>query len=299
MPSLSRHARLLRAAGIGALGLAVGAGLVVAVGGLTGPDRPAASVSRLDLPAGAPAAGPAPQPAAPPVRAGSARAAVQRFLQAAARGDSATSWALLDRASQAAYHGSLARWVRAQADRPPVLSVRVGADRPAGAGAVDVTVQAAHPGAVDPFGGLTPGRTVDTWRARREAGGWRVAADPVRSRALLPSDRGAPDAVTAWVRRLLGCDSRGAAAYQNGDLYGPAALAAAPCRERGHWTVAAARRFDSASDPQPYVSAFGPEVAGWARLVPVQGPRTRFSAVVAPVGDAWRVLGTDPPQAGR
>ena len=38
-------------------------------------------------------------------------------------------------------------------------------------------------------------------------------------------------------------------------------------------------------------SAPGP---GWARLVPVQGPRTRFSVVVGPLGDAWRVLGTDP-----
>jgi hypothetical protein len=27
--------------------------------------------------------------------------------------------------------------------------------------------------------------------------------------------------------------------------------------------------------------------------VPVQGPKTRFTAVVAPLGDTWRVLGTD------
>jgi hypothetical protein len=42
------------------------------------------------------------------------------------------------------------------------------------------------------------------------------------------------------------------------------------------------------------VAAFGPEVGAWARLVPVQGPRSRFSVVVGPLGDAWRVLGTDP-----
>ena len=37
-----------------------------------------------------------------------------------------------------------------------------------------------------------------------------------------------------------------------------------------------------------------PEVGAWARLVPVQGPGTRFSVVVGPLGDGWRVLGTDP-----
>jgi hypothetical protein len=299
VPSLARPARLLRVAGVAALGLTLGAGATLAVRGLRGPDRPAASVRRLDLPGTAPAAGAAAtRPPAAPVAAGTARAAVRRFRAAAARGDAATSWALLDRAGQARYR-SRARWQRAQADRLAVSGVRVGGERPAGGGAVDVTVEATHPAGVDPFVGLTPGRTVETWRARHQRDGWRVAADPVRSRALLPSDRGAPAAVSAWVGRLLGCDPRGAAALQAGDLYGPASLAAAPCAERGRWTVAAARGFDAATDPQPYVAAFGPEVAGWARLVPVQGPHTRFSAVVAPVGDAWRVLGTDPMQASR
>ncbi len=51
-------------------------------------------------------------------------------------------------------------------------------------------------------------------------------------------------------------------------------------------------------NPQPYLSTFGPEVQTWARLVPVQGPKTRFAVVVAPLGDAWRVLGVDPASAG-
>ena len=65
-------------------------------------------------------------------------------------------------------------------------------------------------------------------------------------------------------------------------------------RERGRWTVAAPEGFDAAVEPQAYVAAFGPEVGAWARLVPVQGPRSRFSVVVGPLGDAWGVLGTDP-----
>jgi len=160
---------------------------------------------------------------------------------------------------------------------------------------VDVTVELTHPAAIDPFAGLVPARTVEVWRARSEGGGWRVAADPVSVRADLPSDRRAADAVTAWVQRLVGCDRQGAAALQaGGELYGPADLAEAPCRQRGRWTVAGPQRFDQAAEPEPYVAAFGAEVSSWARLVPVQGPGTRFHVVVGPLGDAWRVLGTDP-----
>jgi hypothetical protein len=158
-----------------------------------------------------------------------------------------------------------------------------------------VTVTLSRPAAIDPFAGLVPARTVERWRASRQDGRWRVAADPVSVRAELPGDDRAPEAVSAWVERLLGCDPRGAARLQAAaELYGPAGLAALPCRERGRWTVAAPEGFDAAVEPQPYLAAFGPEVGAWARLVPVQGPRTRFSVVVGPVGDGWRVLGTDP-----
>jgi hypothetical protein len=292
-------ARLVRVAAVGALGLAVGVGATVAVAGLRGQPDTVASVQRLDLPGQA--AEPAPRPddgTARPVAAGTARAAVERFLKAVAREDHATSYGLLDHAGRKRYP-SLARWTRAQADRTAVSGVRVGAQRRAG-GAVDVTVRLAHPAAIDPFAGLVPARTVEVWRSRSEGGRWRVAADPVSVRAHLPSDRGAPEAVTSWVQRLLACDRQAAAGLQAGtDLYGPGDLAELPCKERGRWTVAAPQGFDAAVEPEAYVAAFGPEVNTWARLVPVQGPRTRFSVVVGPLGDTWRVLGTDPVQATR
>jgi len=293
--------RLLRAVGVGAIGLVVGIGATVAVNGLRGRGDPVASVQRLDLPA-KPAA-PAPslpgRAGAKPVVAATARAAVERFLKAAARGDFDGAYRLLDEPSRKRYP-SAARWTRAQADRTVVTGVRVDAARPAGRRVMDVTVQLTHPAAIDPFAGLVPARTVEVWRARSEDGGWRVAADPVSVRADLPSDRRAPDAVTAWVQRLVGCDRQGATALQVGaDLYGPADLAEAPCKQRGRWTVGVPQRFDEAAEPEAYVAAFGPEVSSWARLVPVQGPRTRFNVVVGPLGDAWRVLGTDPVQPSR
>jgi hypothetical protein len=286
--------RLLRLVGVGVAGIAVGVGATLAVHGLGGGAGRAASVQRLDLPAAA-GAGPANLAvAAGPVRAGTARAAVRRFLQAGAGGDLAAAYGLLDRAGRKRYP-TLARFIRAQADRAEVTAVRVGSARRTGDGSAEVTVTLSHPAAIDPFAGLVPARTVERWRASRQDGRWRVAADPVSVRAELPGDDRAPEAVSAWVERLLGCDPRGAAGLQaTAELYGPADLAALPCRERGRWTVATPGGFDAAVEPESYVAAFGPEVGAWARLVPVQGPHTRFSVVVGPLGDGWRVLGTDP-----
>ena len=289
--------RLLRVVGVGVAGIAVGVGVTLAAAGVGGGAGRAASVQRLDLPAGAAAPAAATLDGtgqAAPVRAGSARAAVRRFLQAGADGDFAVAYDLLDQAGRKRYP-SLARFTRAQADRAEVTAVRVGRERRAGDDRTDVTATLSHPAAIDPFAGLVPARTVEVWRASRQDGRWRVAADPVSVRADLPADDRAPEAVTAWVERLLGCDRQGAAGLQAGvGLYGPADLAELPCRERGRWTVAAPEGFDAAVEPEAYVAAFGPEVGSWARLVPVQGPRTRFSVVVGPLGDAWRVLGTDP-----
>jgi hypothetical protein len=294
--SLRPDRRLLWLVAVGAVGLAVGVTTTVVSGGPGGGAEPVASVRRLDLPGG-PAEGRVDADAAPaarPVVAGSARAAVQRFLKAAAGQDHATAYGLLDRAGRKRYP-SLGRFTRARADRAAVTGVGVGRQRRAGAGMVDVTVTLTHPAAIDPFAGLVPGRTVEVWRASRQGGRWRVAADPRSVRADLPGDERAGEAVSAWVRRLLGCDRQGAAGLQAGpELYGPANLPEAPCAERGRWTVAAPEAFDAAVEPEAYVAAFGPEVGAWARLVPVQGPRTRFSVVVGPLGDAWRVLGTDP-----
>ena len=290
--------RLLRVVGVGVAGIAVGVGVTLAAAGLGGGAGRAASVQRLDLPAAAPAAAvPGGAGTAAPVPAGSARAAVRRFLQAGADGDFAVAYDLLDQAGRRRYP-SLARFTRAQADRAEVTAVRVGRERRAGDDRTDVTATLSHPAAIDAFAGLVPARTVEVWRASRQDGRWRVAADPVSVRADLPGDGRAPEAVTAWVERLLDCDRAGAAGLQAAaELYGPADLAERPCAERGRWTVAAPEGFDAAVEPEAYVAAFGPEVGSWARLVPVQGPRSRFSVVVGPLGDAWRVLGTDPVNA--
>jgi hypothetical protein len=297
--SSTHAASLARKLGVGALGLALGLGAALAVRAHGQGGGQPASVQRLTLPGSDAAAAPAQLGPTAPVAAGSAREAVQRFFTALARGDLVTSYGLLDRASRAAgRYDSLARWTDALGQRAPVSGVTVGGERRVTGDTTDVTVELRHPASIDPYAGLVPGRTLEVWRAHKEAGGWRVAADPVAAQALLPSDRLAPAAVNAWVGKLAGCDRRGATAQQvEADLYGQASLAQIPCKLHGRWTAGAPQPFSAVRDPTAYVAAFGAEVGSWARLVPVQGPGgSRFAAVVGPLGDAWRVIGVDPGQ---
>jgi hypothetical protein len=298
------HARIPRALLATVLGLATGLGVALALQrhheGSRAVGQPG-SVSRLPpgiggagASAAAPAAGPrAAVPSGPTTRSG--RAAVEAFLDARARGDDAAAFGQLDRASRARY-GSPARWAEEQADTPAVRGFRIESQRLTG-GAVEVTAEVTHPPAIDPFDGLVPGRTVEVWRAHPERGRWRVEAEPRSVRPLLPTDTTASATVAAWLRDLAACDREAATRLQAGpDLYGPVDLRAAPCERHGSWTAGRPQPLGDPIDPQPYVAAFGPEVAGWARLVPVQGPGTRFFAVVGPLGDNWRVVGTSQSQ---
>jgi hypothetical protein len=298
------HARMPRVLLVAVLGLAIGLGAALALqrqhDGRRAAGQPA-SVSRLPpgvggagASAAAPVAGPqAAAPSGPTMRSG--RAAVEAFLAARARGDAAGAFAQLDRAGRTHY-GSPARWAEEQADTPAVRGFRIESQRAAG-NAVEVTAEVTHPPAIDPFDGLVPGRTVEVWRVHPERGGWRVEAEPRSVRPLLPADTTASAAVAAWLRDLAACDRPAAARLEVGpDLYGPVDLRAVPCERHGSWTAGKPRPLGDPIDPQPYVASFGPEVAGWARLVPVQGPGTSFFAVVGPLGDSWRVVGASRPQ---
>lgn len=222
-----------------------------------------------------------------------ARAAVAAFQEPLAEDRPVDAYPLLDQASRLRYP-TLASWIRAQPDRAAPVTFTVGTSRPSPdrPGAFEVDLAATHRPSLDAVRGLVPGRSTSVWLVRKEADGWRVSADPLTSRPILPAEAGATDAVQGWVSSLAACDQASAANMQvSPSLYGPESLVQAPCAKRGTWTAGAPVGLDRTPDPRAFLAAFGPEVGTWARLVPVQGPDSRFLAAVAPMGDGWQVMG--------
>jgi hypothetical protein len=288
---------------------AVAMGLVVLVAGEggNGPDRPDPSVERFAFPVVEPA-GPTVEPpaaaqaVAPPEEPADAVAAVTAVLHAVADGQPERAHGLLDAAGRAR-HPTPQAWARSRLDRAVPTSFAVAgtapAPAPAAAGAVDVTVTVDHRPSLDPFLGLVPGRSEQVWRASPEAGGWRVGADPVATRFLLPPDEGAAEAVAAWVGAQAACDADAARALHAVDpLHGPADLAGAGC-VGGDWTVPMVgppRGLDHLPDPATLLAAYGPSAGTWARVVSVTrgGGGDGLLVAVAPLGDAWRLIGVFP-----
>ena len=284
--------RLLRVVGVGLVGIAVGVGATLAAHGLGGADR-AASVQRLDLPAGgvAPAA---PTPGEATARGGRpcGRAALPRGRAA---GDAATAYGLLDRAGRKRYP-SPARFERAQADRAVVTAVRVGRERGPG-----------RPGPTSPSpcptrrpstrspGWSPPGRSRCGGPAARTAlaGRGRPGVGPCRPAQRRPRPRGdrlgpAP----ARLRPPGGGQPAGRGRAVRAGRPGRAALPGAGPLDGGRPRGLRRRRRAGGlcRRLRPRGRLLGPAGAG-------PGPAHRFHVVVGPLGDAWRVLGTDPDKA--
>ncbi len=281
------------ALGLGAISVFEGRG---ATGNGTAPYQPQpASITEFAFPTTVLDAPPAPPEAIPTLATEppTVRAAVTAFLQPLADGHPELAYPLLDQASRRRYP-TLASWIRAQADRAAPVTFTVGAARtsPDRPGAYEVDLAATHVSSLDPIRGFVPGRSTSVWLVRDEAEGWRVSADALTFRPILPAEAGATDVVQRWVSLLAACDAPAAVGLQvTANLYGPSTLSQAPCATRGTWAAGPPTGLDRTPDPRAFLAAFGPEVGTWARLVPVQGPESRFLAAVAPVGDGWQVMG--------
>jgi hypothetical protein len=280
-----------------AAGLALGVGVIAVFGGNeTPPYRSGTpSVTAFSFATSVPEVAPRPREPVPVLEEepADARAAVTAFLQPLADGRPDAAYPLLDEASRRRFP-TLASWTRAQADRPAPLTFEVGGARPSAErpGALEVDLAATHTPSLDATRGLVPGRSTSVWLARREGDGWRVSADPVVFRPVMPDDAGASATVQGWVSLLAACDAPAAATLQTSpNLYGPASLVRVPCESPGPWTAGEPTGLDRTPDPRAFLAAFGPEVGSWARLVPVEGPGSRFLAAVAPMRDAWQVMG--------
>jgi hypothetical protein len=288
---------MARQAGVVAAGLALGVGGIAVFDGDDKPSyRPhAPSVSAFSFSTSVPDAPPRAPEVVPALETepADATAAIAAFLRPLAEGRPELAYPLLDESSRRRFP-TLASWAQAQVDRTQLVTFEVGASQPSRerSGAVEVEVSATHRPSLDSIRGLVPARSTSTWLARREGDAWRVAAEPMSYRPVLPAEEGARIVVQTWVRLLAACDAPTAAQLQvSPNLYGPSSLVSTPCEKRGTWTAGEPVGLDRAPDPRTFLAAFGPGVGAWARLVPVQGPESRFLAAVAPMGDGWQVMG--------
>ena len=230
--------------------------------------------------AGGSAASGAPQP--------SAGAALEELLGAEREGDHARSYRVLT--SDARRRLTPSAWARRRSEVADVTGFSVEREDD---GTVVAVVE--HEPGLDPFVGLRPARERQTWRARREGGGWLLEPFPVVE-ALHPAADQAPPAALAWARAAQACDAAGARAHQALDqLFGSGDAPAALCGGTASLATGGAERLAAGPSSQEVVGQYGVDALQWARTVAVTGGPRPFHVVLAPIGSVWRVIGVFEP----
>ncbi len=267
-------------------GLALGIGVTVAISrNSNSDDRQLADIeeptelSEADL-------GPAP----PGAGAGDPRTAVEGFLDAEVALDFPSSFGFLGAASRIEF-ASPQGWVAAHADvLPPVRAYEIEAvEEPDDGDEAEVVALVTFEPGLNQVVGLVPERARVTWVTVADDETWGIDLATSTFEPLYPSEDSAPGAVREWAEAHQGC---GPAPSWDGNLVGSPALADGLCGVEGAVEVGDPTTLAEV-DAGPVLSAFGPEAADWARVVPVTGP-VELRAVVAPIGQQWMVVGVLP-----
>lgn len=310
-PWLVRHARLLLTSTVGLL---VGIGVTYVAlrpepvpSVFSGPpsvqavDRPApvSGESGIRLPG-------AFRPTAPSAEPASARAALVAFLDAevadrsgSAEARSIDSFSLLDPVTQER-HGSVAAWRSTRAERAVPEGYAVTAERRVDAG-VELTVAASRTPSITPFRGLVAAKTTERWFvSRTAAGGWRVRDGRAASTTPeIPPDAAAVAAAKRWTDGAARCDRSIVDLQVEPSLLGSPQLSQVACDAKGTWSTVDIRPVDELGAITPFVAAYGSGVGRWGRGVDVASGDERFTVVLGPVGNEWRVMGLLAPAGGR
>ncbi|MGI8686536.1 MAG: hypothetical protein ACR2MO_15845 [Acidimicrobiales bacterium] len=256
--------------------------LVVVTGACADDGRPTAAsttTSAAPAPAGEEAAAD-PQP--------SPRQATEALLSAEKSGDHAASYRLLTGGAREAL--SSGAWARRRNEVPAVTGFSVESAE----GDTVVAVVEHEPG-LDPFIGLSPARERQTWRARKEGGGWLLEPEP-EVKALYPPPADAPAAALAWAEAAQACDAAALRSAQAVEvLFGTSDAPAGLCKAAGSLAVGDAGALDAGPSSQELVAQYGAEALEWARTVAITGGPRPFHVVLAPIGSVWSVVGVFEP----
>lgn len=280
--SSSQPRRFGRLALVVVAGLALGIGLVAGAVG-AGSDsgsvdldftNPTDTTPVVELPTDGPPGTPADTPAE----------AVAGFLTAEQEGDFRTSFGYLAPHDRATF-GSPAGWVADHAKvMPPVQEFEIVA-----ADGTEVVTEVRLEPSLNEIVGLVPGQARITWVVVQEPDGWTIDLTEARIEPRYPPDEDAVATVRAWASSRQACSENPEAQWDR-QLLGFPALADELCDADGDVRLGPVSRFRDESEGAVFLSAFGGEVNNWARVVPVTAP-VELKAVVAPIGDAWTVIG--------
>lgn len=281
------------------IGLAVGLGVALLLGRSGGADQPAGTTGSetRDGDAEATAELPPPDALMAPEEATDPEAALRGYLAAEAAGEWERSYDFLTTEEREVAYPSTALWVSAHADFPTVTGYRIDdvqVEEEGGTATIQ-TLTGFEP-MLDPVLGLVAARGRTTWALQQdEDGTWRVDAAATTNQPLYPDSDGAAEALRAWVDTRVACEDT---ADMEAGLVGTPALARALCEEEQEQAIeiTAIGALTDSSDVAPLLSQFGPEVFAWARTARVQAA-TPFVAVLAPIGEEWRVVGVLPARA--
>jgi hypothetical protein len=213
--------------------------------------------------------------------------ALRVFLDGQRDGDLDRAWSVVSERDRRRYP-DVVDWQDANGVLPRVLGYTLDAPLVAGERAeVGGTVQ--YEPRLDDIVGVVPARATAAWVVVRERGGWRVSVLDSIVDPVFPPAAGAVDAARAWADARQQCR---VAAQWEGGLVGiaPDSDAHGLCAAAGDVQVGAVRPLDDTVDAEPFLAAFGGDVLGWARVVPVTAP-VALDVVLAPIGDRWSVVG--------
>lgn len=215
--------------------------------------------------------------------AGSPKAALTALLADEQRGDHAASFARLSDESRTKYRDADG-WTRLREQLPSIADFDITAVH----GDSVVAVVRHEPG-LDPFVGLSPARTTETWRARAEHGTWRFDGEP-RVELLLPPRARAVTSARAWADAVQSCNRTQALDLQAVTrVFGHSRGADQLCHAMGTLHVTTTE-LPGGPQTADLVAQYTSDALTWAQAVRIEGGPTPFSAVLAPIGDDWKVV---------
>lgn len=214
-----------------------------------------------------------------------ARQVVDEFLDAEANGDFEASFDLLVSEDREEF-GPEASWRRQHADLPPISGHEILDVREVD-GRVEVVTDVTLVSSLNEFTGLTPASGRATWTVGEEDGGWRVRYSDSVLEPRYPDDAPVVDTALAWASARQSCDP---APPEHERMLGIPRLGLALCGSDGRISAGEMADLPEGADAEVFLSAYGPDVYSWSRVVPLAGP-VPMRVVLAPIGDAWQVIG--------